>query len=240
MKSSTIKKEITPIYARHETFHPRYGWLKKGFDKAAENELVFTSENAPVILGVGKNMVKSIRYWSIAFKTLEEIRLLGNKGSKCVPSEFGSKLLGSKGWDPFLEDLGSLWLLHWNLMKSPVFATAWYFTFNIFNKHVFTNEDLLISLVEYNDRFFPGKTINESSLIKDINCILRMYVEYTSQKVLREDSIDCPFTELGVIKNYGDKKHFTFNVGPKPGLSAEIIVASCLDFISSIEIGVFR
>ncbi len=228
---------VNPIFARHETFHPRYGWLKKGFDKAAENELVFTSDNAPVILGVGKNMVKAIRYWSTAFKTLEEIRIPGNRGSKHVPSEFGSKLLSSKGWDPFLEDLVSLWLLHWNLMKSPTFATAWHFTFNIFNKYVFTNEDLLVSLLEYNDRFFPNKTINESSLIKDINCILRMYVEYTSQKVLKEDSIDCPFTELGIIKNYGDKKHFTFNVGPKPGLSAEIIVASCLDFISSLEIG---
>ncbi len=22
------------IFARHETFHPRFGWLKKGFDRA--------------------------------------------------------------------------------------------------------------------------------------------------------------------------------------------------------------
>ena len=230
-------KNISPIFARHETFHPRYGWLKKGFDKASEDELVFSKDDAPVTLGVGKNMVKAIRYWSTAFKILEEARLPGNKGSKHVPTDFGTKLLGSKGWDPFIEDLASLWLLHWNLMKSPAFATAWHFTFNIFNKRVFTNEDLVSSLMEYNDRSFPDKTIYESSLIKDVNCILRMYVEYTSQKVLKEDSIDCPFKELGIIKNYGDKKYFTFNVGPKPGLSAEIIVASCLEFIASIESG---
>ncbi len=237
MAPSLTTTNITPVFARHETFHPRYGWLKKGFDKASEDEMVFSRDDAPVTLGVGKNMVKAIRYWSAAFKTLEEVRLPGNRGSKHVPSDFGSKLLGSKGRDPFLEDQASLWLLHWNLMKSPVFATAWRFTFNTFNKHVFTNDDLLASLMEYNDRFFPGKTINESSLIKDINCILRMYVDYTSQKVLKEDSIDCPFTELAIIKNYGDKKHFTFNIGPKPGLSAEIIVAACLEFISSIESG---
>ncbi len=230
-------KNITPIFARHETFHPRYGWLKKGYDKASEDEKIFVRDNAPVVLGVGKNMVKAIRYWSIAFKILKDVKLPGNKGSKHVSSDFGLKLLGSKGWDPFLEDLASLWLLHWNLLKSPVFATAWHFTFNIFNKHVFTTDDLLVSLLEYNDRYFPDKTIIESSLIKDINCILRMYVEYTNQKVLKEDSIDCPFTELAIIKNYGDKKHFTFNAGPKPGLSAEIIVATCLEFIFSIESG---
>jgi len=23
------------VFARHETFHPRFGWLKKGFDRAS-------------------------------------------------------------------------------------------------------------------------------------------------------------------------------------------------------------
>ena len=52
---------IHPIFARHETFHPRFGWLKKGFDKADDDNLVFSKESAPVVLGVGKNMVKAIR-----------------------------------------------------------------------------------------------------------------------------------------------------------------------------------
>lgn len=230
-------KSVSPIFARHETFHPRYGWIKKGFDKALEDELVFNREDAPVILGVGKNMVKAIRYWSTAFKTIDEVRLPGNRGSKFVPTDFGSKLLASKGWDPFLEDLASLWLLHWNLMKNPVSATAWYFMFNIFNKNIFSSEDVLVSLMECNERLFPDKTIHESSLLKDINCILRMYVDHAGERLLKEDSMDCPFAELGLIKNYGDKKRFTFNIGPKPGLTAEIIVAACLEFIASIDIG---
>ncbi len=89
-------KNIAPIFARHETFHPRYGWLKKGFDKASEDEMIFSREDAPVILGVGKNMVKAIRYWSTAFKILKEGRLPGSKGNKLVPSEFGLKLSGRK------------------------------------------------------------------------------------------------------------------------------------------------
>jgi hypothetical protein len=63
-------KNISPIFAKHETFHPRYGWLKKGFDKSTEDEILFLREDAPVTLGVGKNMVKAIRYWSCAYKVL--------------------------------------------------------------------------------------------------------------------------------------------------------------------------
>ena len=50
------------VFARHETFHPRFGWLKKGFDKADRDSGIFLREDAPVLLGVGKNMVRSIRY----------------------------------------------------------------------------------------------------------------------------------------------------------------------------------
>ena len=56
------KTKIQPIFARHETFHPRFGWLKKGFDKAIENSAIFSEESASTALGVGKNMVNAIRY----------------------------------------------------------------------------------------------------------------------------------------------------------------------------------
>jgi len=46
--------------------------LKKGFDKASEDDAVFSKESAPVVLGVGKNMVKVIKYWCVAFKVVEE------------------------------------------------------------------------------------------------------------------------------------------------------------------------
>ena len=61
-----------PIFARHETFHPRFGWLKKGFDKAIESNTIFSEESASTALGVGKNMVKAIRYWSLAYKILQQ------------------------------------------------------------------------------------------------------------------------------------------------------------------------
>lgn len=220
-----------PIFARHETFHPRFGWLKKGFDKALENSTIFSEESASTALGVGKNMVKAIRYWSLAYKILQEDP---NKNSRAIiPTSFGKQLLGSEGWDPYLEDVASLWLLHWSLLKLPCHATTWYYAFNIFNRQDFTSDDILNGLIEYKDREFPGSKINVSSLSKDTTCLLRMYVEQRIKEGLREDSIDSPFVELGLIKHYGDTKHYAMNIGSKPGLIPEIIVAACLEFAAS-------
>jgi hypothetical protein len=224
---------VQPIFSRHETFHPRFGWLKKGFDKTTEDNSVFSKESAPVVLGVGKNMVKAIKYWCIAFKVVDEIRNAGKFIHN--PTKFAGKLLGERGWDPFLENPSSLWLLHWNLLKPPCHAPAWYFTFNELNKIDFSADDLLFSLREYRDRQFPIKKILDSSLNKDVNCLLRMYVERTGRKNLKEDSLDCPFTDLGIINAYTDSKRFTFNFGSKPTLPSEIIVSACLEFASSFQ-----
>ena len=50
-------------FGRHETFGLRYSWLSKGFQTLMKRPDLFDSEDAIVELGVGKNMVASIRYW---------------------------------------------------------------------------------------------------------------------------------------------------------------------------------
>ena len=210
---------VEPIFARHETFHPRFGWLKKGFDLVAEDSGIFQSEDAPVRLGVGKNMVRSIRYWCKTFKVLEEGR----------PSDFGKQLFGDNGWDSFLEDPASLWLLHWNLLKPSCEAAAWYFTFFEFKKVEFTTDELLKELDEWQQTL--DKQVVESSLKKDISCILRMYGSEDGHKSFLEDSIDSPFQQLGLIQNLGSKR-YSFKTGAKANLPAEIVVAACLEYAS--------
>ncbi|MDP2218323.1 MAG: DUF4007 family protein [Methanolobus sp.] len=227
-------QNINPVFARHETFHPRFGWLKKGFDKAIETPDVFLSKAAPSILGVGKNMVKAIKYWCITFKVLEEIKEQG-QGRHIAPTAFGQNLLGNGGWDPYLEDPASLWLLHWYLLKPPCHATAWYYVFNVFNKNTFGAEEVRDSLIEFKNSSFLNNRIFESSVMKDVACILRMYTEQHGNKVTEEDSIDSPFTELGLIHNYGDSKRYIFNTGSKHNLPPGVIVATCLDYVDIIQ-----
>ena len=142
--------------------------------------------------------------------------------------DFGRKLLGDRGWDPFLENPASLWLLHWHLLKPTCEAAAWYYIFYQFRKREFTSNDLFSELQEYTQGL--GKKIAESSLKKNVSCLLRMYVEQGDPKQLNEDSIDSPFTSLNLIQNTGDAKHYLFKVGEKITLPPEIIVAACLEF----------
>ncbi|MGF1495915.1 MAG: DUF4007 family protein [Elainellaceae cyanobacterium] len=208
------------VFARHETFHPRFGWLKKGFDRASQDSGVFLEDDATVRLGVGKNMVRSIRYWASAFKLLAEDQ----------PTEFGVQLLGDSGWDPYLEDPASLWLLHWKLLEhtaeSPCETTAWYVAFNYFRRAEFTFEGLFDELCDFRDRHSP-RTAN-SSIKKDVSCLLRMYVRQPAKSLASEDSLDCPFTQLDLIHTAGDARHYTFRVGYKPNLPPEIVVYACL------------
>ncbi len=214
-------KSVNPVFARHETFHPRFSWLKKGFDAASENSHIFLQEDAPVRLGVGKNMVRSIRYWCRAFKILENDQ----------PTNFGQKLLGDRGWDPFLEDPASLWLLHWNLLKPTCEAAAWHYVFNYFRQIEFSSDELISELQNYKTQL--GKKIAESSIKKDVTCLLRMYAEVGAPDKLTEDSIDSPFTTLNLIQTTSDSKHYLFKIGPKITLPAEIIVATALEFATT-------
>jgi hypothetical protein len=207
-----------PVFARHETFHPRFGWLKKGFDRAAADPGVFLADDATVRLGVGKNMVRSIRYWCSAFKLLAEDQ----------PTELGYALLGDRGWDPYLEDPASLWLLHWHLLQPPCQATTWHFVFNEVRGSEFTEEQLRNDLLDYSERL-PGRTA-ESSLRKDLSCWLRMYVSQPPARRAKdsEESLDCPFAELGLVQRMGDRQHFAFRVGAKPTLPAAVVVYAAL------------
>lgn len=213
-----------PVFARHETFHIRFGWLKKGFDAASQDPEVFLKEDAPVRLGVGKNMVRSIRYWCLAFKVLEERATLRG----VYPTAFGQNLLSDRGWDEFLEDPASLWLLHWNLLKPACLATAWHFFFNSFRLIEFSSDDVYAALSDYRKSF--STKIADSSLKKDLNCILRMYVEQETKSTANEDSLDCPFTALGILQAASASNRFAFRIGAKSALPPEVIVAACLEF----------
>ncbi|MBE9241153.1 DUF4007 family protein [Synechocystis salina LEGE 00031] len=218
------QNQLKPIFARHETFHPRFGWLKKGFDRAKANSRIFLAEDAAMLLGVGKNMVRSIRYWCEAFKLLEDDQ----------PTIFGEALLGDQGWDSYLEDPASLWLLHWKLLETPCLASAWWFTFNQFNRLEFTDRDFLDALLDYSDRL--SGNIAESSLKKDASCLLRMYAKQPNVKkfIASEESLDCPFVDLGLISPAGGS-HYLFRLGYKPTLVPEVILYAVLNYSQRVN-----
>lgn len=234
-KVQTAAPITGPTFARHESFHPRFGWLKKGFDKASIDSSLFLREDAAVILGVGKNMVRAIRYWCNAFKVLDESN--DSKARVTTATQFGSKLLEADGWDPFLETDGALWLLHWYLLSSPCQATTWEFVFSKLRQTEFTADDLLSHLTDYVKTLYASTSVAESSLKNDISCLLRMYGQASEKVEANEETIVCPFVSLGLIEHIPNSKIYAFRIGAKPTLPPEIVVAACLQYAHQTRLG---
>jgi hypothetical protein len=224
------------FFARHETFAPRYGWLKKGYDAVIlHGANVFDSPKAIEYLGVGKNMVRAMRFWCMAYHVIEPVIVKKpfRVGGQMQPSAFGQSLFDDeKGWDPFLEDIASLWLLHWQLFMPPVIATAWPIAMNLSLLGNFSAKDLSAAIVDRLIQQEEIKRYSPSSIEKDASCFVRMYGFSRSKN---SDEIECPFSQLGLLLPGDSRQTFRFNTADKVTLPDSIFLASCFDFAAQTQ-----
>lgn len=210
-------------FSGHETFAFRYGWLKKALDGVAQDSLLLSKDQAIIELGVGKNMVQSIRHWGLATGMLQD-----QNGKGLIASPIGQKLLGE--WDPFLEEPASLWLIHWLLATNATRAATWYLAFTHYPKTDFSKRLLLDSILEFASK--NEVRVKDSSLSRDIDCFVRTYVPSKhNEKSLVEDTFDCPLTELGLIYPLQDGESYQFAIGEKPSLPAEVVAYCLLQYL---------
>ena len=111
----------------HESFHLREGWLRKGMKNIHKDKKFFSNEDTTDVLGVGSNMVKSIRYWLKACGLTAEEMGEGNKRIQLLTEGFGKTIFQK---DPYFEDIFSLWLIHYKLVTNKESCTSWYLFFN--------------------------------------------------------------------------------------------------------------
>jgi hypothetical protein len=217
-------------FSGHETFVFRYTWLKKGVDALGVDSKVFGSDDAIVTLGVGKNMVRSIRHWVLATGIAEEEPK--SRGKELRASELGRFLFGggsSAGVDPFLEDPNTLWLLHWSLMTNGARSTTWHWAFNRLPSNEFTREGLHQSL-EDEIRRLNLPLPSESTIKRDIEVFVRTYLSGRSMRSAAvEDSLDCPLTELGLIEEVSGTSLLNIRRGPKSTLGRKTFAFCLLD-----------
>jgi hypothetical protein len=187
-------------------------------DGICERPDVFLRDEAMVELGVGKNMVRSIRHWCLATRVAEEGEVLpgGGRARGLALTDLGRALFVEPGWDPFLEDDGSLWLIHWNLATNPDRATTWYWGFNRLHEQQFSREAFLSELQRMAEGA-GGRGAAVSSLKADVSCFLRTYVAIKRGPTSTlEETLDCPLTTLNLITEVEGDRAYRFNNGPKP------------------------
>jgi hypothetical protein len=204
-------------FSGHESFQCRFYWLKKGYDYI-QTDGNFNSDDAPVKLGVGKNMVASIRFWLKAFDILDEEQRQSTPIAKKI---FDDK----NGWDPYLEDEGTLWLLHYYLVKRE-YATSYSLIFNQLRKR----------RPEFNLSHFDswvkesGGSVASNTLEKDLQIFSRMYIPRDDSKDL-DETYSGLLTELGLVNKLKREKLEWFSIEPKrrPEIPAHIFMYCILE-----------
>lgn len=182
-------------FSGHDSFQCRNLWLKKGYDYIKSGKS-FSDNDSVVVLGVGKNMVSSIRYWMKAFGMLETNDELTEIAHWIFDEEVG--------FDPYLEDEATLWVLHYLLVRGE-FASTYSLIFNFLRKEkIEFSRDNFIQFVQ---RVIGNQ--NENTLNTDFNVFVRMYLSNDNISKDKEDNLMELLNELRLVESYkSDRKQF--------------------------------
>lgn len=204
------------VFSGHETFHCKNLWLKKGYD-FVKNGGKFTDE-ACVELGVGRNMVSSIRFWLKAFGI---INLQTEKVTEIADFLFDE----NTGNDKYLESETSLWILHYLLVINN-YSSIYSIIFNDFRK--LKPEFDKINLSTYVSEI--NSSINHNTLSKDFSVFLRTY--YSKNGKDKEDSFSGLFSDLELIheiKKKDTSSKFSISNSKDQNIPVELILFIILE-----------
>lgn len=218
-------------FSGHESFPFRHTWLTKGVLHCAQNPAIFRDEEAMVVLGVGKNMVQSIRHWCLAAKVIEEDpSRKNNRGHYLRPTKLGRRIFVEDAWDRYLEDVGTLWLVHWLLTTNVERATTWCFAFNYVHQPDFSRRSLAHAITGLATRI-PNVRSSDSTIQRDVDVFIRTYVgSPVAMSGSVEDTLECPLTELGLIYEQEQDDLYAFMRGPKESLPDAVLLYALQEY----------
>jgi hypothetical protein len=222
-------------FSGHETFPFRYPWLPKACMGIIRSPTAFSDEDSAMVeFGVGKNMVRAMRFWVEAADLA-----VTTEGSSLNATPLGEAFFGQDGLDPYLEDIQTLWLLHWNIstqIESPLFA--WEFLLNRWQEHEIAEGPVLKAFAQESERL-AQKKLSPVTLHQHFDVFLHTYLPTRGKKgELADDNLDCPLTELELLTVVGDRdvggKHrepvYAFRKEEKPSISPELFTWALMDF----------
>ena len=185
---------------KHGTFYIRNGWPTKIIDAVSGDGNVFSPNNeanAVDNIGVGRVMIKALRYWSTVLGITDE-----GKNQQGICHSFTS--LGSKisTYDPYCQSAGTLWLLQRNLACNLEDATAWAWAFNKYPVKMFSKDDFVTSFYAYIQK--SGGKYAKNAIEKEFGCFKNTYVSeniFDVGKIIEEDTIPF-FAPLKLLEYY--------------------------------------
>lgn len=238
-------------FSGHESFPCKSMWLKKGYDYLI-NHNEFTDSDAVVKLGVGKNMVQSIRFWLRAFGLLKNDEL----------TEIAYYIFDDRnGKDPYAEDIFTLWILHYLLVVRSI-SSIYHLVFVEFQREKKEfDKDQILTFIKRKCNVPEQKNVfNENTIKKDIRVLVQNYLLPTNPKtneeyagllldlgLLRENELKYSFCEISegqinpliilfaLIDIAGDDKTVSFDKLQELSLLFCIPISSFLIIVRSLS-----
>ncbi|WP_055106241.1 DUF4007 family protein [Paenibacillus ihumii] len=187
-------------FGHHQSFYLRVNWLSKAMKMTQNDSRFFFDEFAFEKIGLGKNMVKSLRYWVVATNVMEE-----SKNEQHQPAHrltpFGRLL---SYYDRFTRIPLTAAVLHVNLASNKEFAPTWYWYFNEFNQRAVSNEDLLAALNDWVS-IHHNRRVSIHTLKRDIDCLKQMYTARVRNDDDPEDIVASPLSGLELLYESRDQ-----------------------------------
>ena len=214
MSISKVKKYT---FSGHESFPCKTLWLKKGYDfVVAGND--FNSPEAVIGLGVGKNMVTSIRFWLKAFGVTENDK----------PTILADYLFNDKyGKDKYLEDIATLWLLHFNLVFSEEATLYKMFFCGVQRERTHFEREQVQTYVKLRMVEAGKMTLfNPNTVKKDVAVLMQNYL--LPRKPQSNEDFSSLLIDLDLIRQNSEGKGYYFNVDGTRKVTKEIFLYGLL------------
>lgn len=227
-------------FSGHESFACRYAWLPKAYRALKiQPDLFSRDEDAMLALGLGKNMVKSLRFW------VEVMGLVNPPSGRDLElSPFAQAVFERDGHDPYLEDIRTVWLIHWILSSrdsAPIFA--WDHLINMWPRPEFSRSEALAAFQVESRRIEGGHS--EVTLAQHLDVFLHTYLPGRNSAVGVEDSLDGPLVDLAFLVPAGERRNeagrietvYAFRREPKPEITPALFDYCLMDFWDRFNTG---
>lgn len=210
-------KKTKYSFSGHEKFECKIDWITKGLNAFSKNSNIFNLANIEEgieILGLGINMIKSLRYWMQVLGLINELSL----------TKLGKTILDK---DPYLENNDTLWLLHWNIVKNQEKATLYNLFFNNIYLTKFTKEQIFNKVISWMEN--KNIKLSQTTIKSDIDVLIKMY----KNDDYKEMNLNI-FSELKIIIEQ-TPGIYTLNINSASDISNDTFTYIFLDYIDMLN-----
>lgn len=190
---------VRPRFSGHETFACRFAWISKAVRLVNRDPSALADDEAAIFeLGLGKNMVRALRFW------LESFGVAKSSAGRWSLLPFGEAVFGHNGLDPYIERVETQWLLHWQLstaVQAPLFA--WRHILYRRMRPDFTRSELLAEMRVEGERL--GYDHSDVTLLQHADIFLHSYAGSLTA-TSPEDALDGPLVDLNLVRRLGRRR----------------------------------